>query len=87
VFVCSWGYEKCSPGPPTTCDYVRVFPAQSPHVGGMYDAYNNGLIPKPGYIPYTYPHPLITDCSHYPTTCDQAADTIPPAAPTGLAVN
>jgi hypothetical protein len=87
VFVCSWGYEKCSPGPPTTCDYVRVFPAQSPHAGGVYDAYNNGLTPKPGYTPYTYPHPLITDCSHYPTTCDQAGDTLPPAAPTGLAVN
>jgi cysteine-rich repeat protein len=58
VFVCSWGYERCAPGPPVTCDYVRVSPAQSPHADGVYDAYNNGLTPKPGYTPYTYPHPL-----------------------------
>ena len=86
VFVCSWGYEKCDPGPPTTCDYVRVSPAQSPHVGGVYDAYNNGLTPKPGYTSYTYPHPLITDCSHNPITCDQGRDTTSPASPIGLRI-
>lgn len=36
------------------------------------------------YTPYTYPHPLRTDCTNYPTLCDR--DTIPPAAPTGLTV-
>lgn len=36
------------------------------------------------YTPYTYPHPLRTDCGTYPTLCD--ADTTPPAAPTGVTV-
>jgi hypothetical protein len=36
------------------------------------------------YTPYTYPHPLRTDCANYPTLCDE--DTTPPAAPTGLTV-
>lgn len=40
------------------------------------------------YTPYTYPHPIRTDCVNYPTLCDSVpADTTPPAAPTGLNVN
>ena len=30
----------------------------SPHAGGIYDYVLNGTAPKPGYTPYTYPHPL-----------------------------
>lgn len=69
VFECSWGYEKCDPGPPSTCDYVRVSPAQSPHTGGVFDAHNSST-PKPGYAPFTYPHPIIADCAKHPITCD-----------------
>ncbi len=69
VFECSWGYEKCDPGPPTTCDYVRVSPAQSAHTGGVFDAVNSPT-PKPNYQPFTYPHPIISDCAKHPTTCD-----------------
>ena len=40
------------------------------------------------YTPLAYPHPLRTDCVKYPTLCDSGnPDFIPPAAPTGLAVN
>jgi hypothetical protein len=39
------------------------------------------------YTPYTYPHPLRTDCGNYPTLCDASGDSTPPAAPTGLSVN
>ncbi|MBI5537639.1 MAG: hypothetical protein HY898_33255 [Deltaproteobacteria bacterium] len=73
VFDTNGGYEKCDPGPPHTSDYVRVSPAQAPHAGDVFDAVNNGLTPKPGYAPYTYPHPLITDCSLNPVTCDRGA--------------
>jgi len=42
------------------------------------------------YAPYTYPHPLRTDCVSYPTLCDSVSeppvDTTPPAAPTGVTV-
>lgn len=38
------------------------------------------------YTPYTYPHPLRTDCPNYPTLCDASNDMTPPAAPTGLTV-
>jgi hypothetical protein len=37
------------------------------------------------YTPYTYPHPLRTDCKNYPTLCDE--DTTAPASPTALTVN
>jgi hypothetical protein len=70
VFDDNGGYEQCDPGPPHTSDYVRVSPAQQPHVGSVFDAVNNGLTPKPGYTPYPHPHPLITDCVASPTTCD-----------------
>lgn len=40
------------------------------------DVFASG-IPKPGYAPYTYPHPL---------TLTGSGDTTPPAAPHGLAV-
>jgi hypothetical protein len=30
----------------------------TPHSNGEVDFVNNGTTPKPGYIPYTYPHPL-----------------------------
>jgi hypothetical protein len=36
------------------------------------DYFNNGATPKPGYIPYTYPHPLVTDIST-PLTGDETA--------------
>jgi len=43
------------------------------------------------YTPYTYPHPLRTDCVSYPTLCDSVseppADITPPSAPTGVMVN
>ncbi len=32
----------------------------SPHTNGHVDFVNNGNTPKPGYAPYTYPHPLQT---------------------------
>jgi hypothetical protein len=28
------------------------------HTGGVLDYVDNGSTPKPGYTPYTYPHPL-----------------------------
>ena len=73
VFDDNGGYELCAPGPPHTSDYVKVSPAQQPHVGNVYDAVNGGLTPKPGYAPYAHPHPLITDCVASPTTCDGSA--------------
>lgn len=42
----------------------------------------NGVIFN--YTPFTYPHPLRTDCVTYPALCD--TDTTPPASPTGLGV-
>jgi hypothetical protein len=33
------------------------------HVQANRDYFNNGSTPKPGYVPYTYPHPLVTDIS------------------------
>lgn len=36
------------------------------------------------YTPYTYPHPLRTDCLNYPRLCDRDGNA--PAAPTGLRV-
>jgi len=40
--------------------------------------------PRPGYTPFTYPHPFRTDCANYPMLCD--ADTTPPAAPRNLTI-
>ncbi len=40
------------------------------------------------YTPYTYPHPIRTDCISYPTLCDSSTppDTTPPAAPSGVSI-
>jgi hypothetical protein len=38
------------------------------------------------YTPYTYPHPLRTDCVAYPTLCDAPSAATPPAPPKGLRV-
>lgn len=38
------------------------------------------------YQPYTYPHPLRTDCTNFPSICDQTGDSTPPSAPTGLLI-
>jgi hypothetical protein len=41
--------------------------------------------PKPGYVPYTYPHPLVGGASTPPPAAtNQPAAPNPPAAPTNL---
>ncbi|MFA6306718.1 MAG: hypothetical protein WCV70_04240 [Patescibacteria group bacterium] len=54
----------------------NVCPGQTAHLVEGRDYYNSGTTPKPGYVPYTYPHPLRA-----------SADTTPPSAPSGLVVN
>jgi len=50
------------------------------HVQAGRDFINNGTTPKPGYTPYTYPHPLRSG-----TTPPSPVDTQAPTAPTGVA--
>ena len=57
-------------------DVKDACPAETAHLLAGRDFYNNAV--KPGYTPYTYPHPLRASVS---------ADATPPAPPTGLSVN
>lgn len=57
-------------------NWIKTTEDANPHVGGIVDYINNGDTPMPGYTPYVYPHPL-----------RGTADTISPAAPSGLSVN
>lgn len=62
----------------------------TPHSNGQVDYVNNGSTPKPGYAPYIYPHSLAVNGSPSPAptpTPTPPADTTPPAAPSGLAIN
>jgi hypothetical protein len=54
-----------------------VVTAGASHVVAGRDYFNNGTTPKPGYVPYTYPHPLTQDGDPQPSTL---------AAPTNLRV-
>jgi hypothetical protein len=49
----------------------------SPHTGGVVDYINNGSTPKPGYTPYTYPHPLQQRSATSDTTPPTVAMTAP----------
>ena len=40
------------------CLSVSPFIKSTPHSNGQVDFVNNGNTPKPGYVPFTYPHPL-----------------------------
>jgi hypothetical protein len=46
----------------------------TPHSNGVVDFVNSGSTPKPGYTPFTYPHPVISGA------------LVPPAAPTNVRV-
>lgn len=37
---------------------ARAYVSATPHPNGEVDFVVNGTTPKPGYVPYTYPHPL-----------------------------
>lgn len=37
---------------------ARAYVSATPHPNGEVDFVMNGTTPKPGYVPYTYPHPL-----------------------------
>ena len=37
---------------------ARSYVSADPHPNGEVDYVLNGTTPKPGYVPYTYPHPL-----------------------------
>lgn len=50
------------------------------HGNGQVDYVNNGNTPKPGYTPYTYPHPLQAGGG------GGGGDITPPAAPTNVVV-
>lgn len=43
-------------------------PQPSDHMKENRDYFND--TPRPGYTPYTYPHPFRTDCQNYPMLCD-----------------
>jgi hypothetical protein len=43
---------------PSSAAWIKTTGDASPHPGGVVDYVNNGSTPKPGYTPYTYPHPL-----------------------------
>jgi hypothetical protein len=45
-------------GCPSSAGWIKTIGNASPHSGGVLDYVNNGSMPKPGYKPYTYPHPL-----------------------------
>jgi hypothetical protein len=45
------------------------------HVQANRDYFNNGSTPKPGYSPYTYPHPLQSGGTAPPPTSAPAAPT------------
>jgi hypothetical protein len=47
-------------GHPYTSDHIKATGDANPHPGGIVDYVNNARTPKPGYTPYTYPHPLQT---------------------------
>jgi hypothetical protein len=61
---------------PWVSDHIKTVNDSNPHPGNVVDYINNGTIPKPGYVPYIYPHPL-----------RGTTDTTSPAAPTALTVN
>lgn len=42
----------------TGCAYPAQFISATAHANGQVDFVNGGNTPKPGYTPYTYPHPL-----------------------------
>jgi len=49
-------YELClTAAPPKLSTHLKT---GTGHVGGVVDYVNNSETPKPGYIPYEYPHPL-----------------------------
>jgi hypothetical protein len=52
-------FELCATQPPPRLTtHIKTSGDPSPHTGGVLDYVNNGSTPKPGYTPYTYPHPL-----------------------------
>jgi len=52
-------FDLCISAPlPILTSHLKTTGDASPHAGGVLDYVNNGSTPKPGYIPYNYPHPL-----------------------------
>lgn len=59
VLTLNTNYDLClSNPPPTLSTHLKTTGDASPHAGGVLDYVNNGSTQKPGYVPYTYPHPL-----------------------------
>jgi hypothetical protein len=59
VLVLNGNFDLCvSSVPPSLSTHIKTTGDPSPHTGGVLDYVNNGSIPKPGYTPYRYPHPL-----------------------------
>jgi hypothetical protein len=71
-------FDMClSSPPPVLATHIKTAGDMSAHAGGVLDYVNNGSIPKEGYTPYPYPHPL---------TLMGSSDTTPPAPPTRVRV-
>ena len=47
----------------SSAGWIKTLGAAGSHSGGIVDYVNNASTPKPGYLPYKYPHPLITGAS------------------------
>ena len=59
VITVNSNFDLCiSDAPPSLSVHLKTTGDVSPHTGGTVDYINNGSTPKPGYTPYTYPHPL-----------------------------
>ncbi|PXF56318.1 MAG: hypothetical protein C4B58_13905 [Deltaproteobacteria bacterium] len=58
VIVLNGDFDLSTSGPPYLSTHLKTKGDTPAHAGGVLDYVNNGTTPKPGYTPYTYPHPL-----------------------------